>query len=384
VVGTNKEGGWRLLLRSTTIIPLGTRGTAEQKMVSFAWCDLFPDGRLVEKDASALKTEARFLLPRLPADAAEAARGWTTKDERAGQVYRYRLLPPASGGQCVLEAIREGPVDAACGFAIKTAITWGSERGFPEAMQAEASYADGRRERGTTKLAEVKGHDLAWCRELAADAERYFAAEASYRDTLARPGGPAEVKAAVEKAVADLKAARRGLERPEFRERVDAMLAEHEQQAQAIVEMAERRAALLGKPAPEWSTTDLEGKPHALKDYRGKVVLMDFWYRQCYWCVQAMPQVKEVAAHFKDQPVVVLGMNIDAKEEDARAVVKQMGLNYTNLKAAGLPEKYKVQAYPTLVVIDPEGVVRDLLVGYSPTLKEEVVRSVQRLLKTRP
>ncbi len=268
---------------------------------------------------------------------------------------------------------------------MKLVETWDTERGLPESMQSEFAYADGRRERGTRELGAVKMHDPAWCREFAADAERFFAAEAAYRSTLTRQGGaPAEVKAALEKAAADLKAARQGLARPEFRQQVDRLLAEHEQQAQYVVEAAERRAAVLGKSAPDWSTTDLEGKPHALKDYRGKVVLLDFWYRQCSWCVQAMPQVKEIAARFKDQPVVVLGMNTDPREEDARLVVEKMGLNYANLRAAGLPEKYKVQAFPTLVVIDQEGVVRDLHVGYSPTLKKEVVRSVERLLKAKP
>jgi RNA polymerase sigma factor (sigma-70 family) len=379
VVKENKEDGWRLVQRSITRINAG------QEIVSFTRCDLFPDGRIVENDSSGLQMEARSLLPRIPTDAAEAARGWSTTEERGGQTYRYRLLPPAKAGQCALEAVRESPLDTACGFTIKVVFTWDTERGLIETMQSEVTYADKRSQRGTMKLGEVKTHDAAWCREFAADAERYFAAEASYQHMLARQGGaPAEAKTAVEKAAADLKAVRRGLERPEFRQRVDALLAEHDQQARALVEVAERRAGVLGKPAADWSTTDLEGKPHALKDYRGKVVILDFWYRTCFWCVQAMPQVKEIAARFKDQPVVVLGMNTDAKEEDARFVVEKMGLNYANLKAAGLPEKYKVQAFPTLVVIDQEGVVRDVHVGYSPTLKEEVVQSVERLLKAKP
>jgi RNA polymerase sigma factor (sigma-70 family) len=385
VVRANKEGGWHLVLRSTTVLPLGTGGNAERKTVTFAGCDLFPDGRLVENDTFGLRREARSLLPRLPADTAEAARGWKAPEAGAGPTYRYRLLPPTTAGRCTLEVIREGAVDTACGVAVKTILTLDSERGLPETMQLEASYADGRKERGVLKLGEVKVHDAAWCREFNADADRYFAAEAAYQRMLARQGGaPAEVKAALEKATADLKAARRGLVQPEFREQVDALLAEHEEKAKMVIEEAERRAALLGKPAPEWSLTDLESKPHALKDYRGKVVILDFWYRQCYWCVRAMPQVKEIAARFKDRPVAVLGMNIDANAEDARFVVDKMGLKYPNLKATGLPEKYKVQAFPTLIVIDPEGVVRDVHVGFSPRLKEEVVRSVERLLKAKP
>jgi uncharacterized protein (TIGR03067 family) len=378
VVRANKDGSWRLVQRSTLMIP------GREERVSFACCDLFPDGRLVEKDPSPLQTGARLQLARLPADAAEAALGWATTEESSGQTYRYHLFPSARTNRCVLAADCDSVLDTACGVSIKLVYIWDTEKGLPETMQAEASYPDKRRERSTTKLGEVKRHDSAWCRAFAADAERYFAAEAAYRWTLAQEiRTPAETKTAVEKAAADLKAARGSLERPEFRQKADALLAEHEQQARMIVEEAERRSTILGQRSPDWSTTDLEGKPHALKDYRGKVVILDFWYRSCFWCVRAMPQVKKIADHFKDQPVVVLGMNTDPKEEDARFVVEKMRLNYANLKAAGLPEKYKVQAFPTVVVIDQEGVVRAVHVGSETTLKEEVVKSVERLLKAK-
>ena len=54
---------------------------------------------------------------------------------------------------------------------------------------------------------------------------------------------------------------------------------------------------------------------------------MDFWYRGCGWCMYAMPQVKQLAEDYKDKPVVVLGMNTDRNEEDARFVVKELGLD---------------------------------------------------------
>jgi protein-disulfide isomerase-like protein with CxxC motif len=50
------------------------------------------------------------------------------------------------------------------------------------------------------------------------------------------------------------------------------------------------------------------------------------------------------------------------------------------LKAEGLPQKYGVQGFPTLIVIGPDGKVRDIHVGYSPTLREEVGKAVRELL----
>jgi thiol-disulfide isomerase/thioredoxin len=138
---------------------------------------------------------------------------------------------------------------------------------------------------------------------------------------------------------------------------------------------------VLNKQAAEWSTTDIDGGKHALADYHGKVVVLDFWYRGCGWCIKAMPQIKEVVDHFHNQPVAVLGMNTDRDEKDARFVVEAVRLNYPTLKGVGLPEKYGVQGFPTLVVIDGKGIVRKRHVGYSPTLRQELIETINGLLK---
>jgi thiol-disulfide isomerase/thioredoxin len=150
--------------------------------------------------------------------------------------------------------------------------------------------------------------------------------------------------------------------------------------ASYYMKQAEDRAAVVGKPAAEWEAKDLQGKSHALNDFHGKVVLLDFWYRGCGWCMRAMPQIIQLADEFKDQPVAILGMNTDQNEKDAQFVVDAMKLNYPVLKAHGIPEKYKVQGFPTLVIIDPNGKVADLHVGYSPTLREDVGAIVKSLL----
>jgi thiol-disulfide isomerase/thioredoxin len=143
-------------------------------------------------------------------------------------------------------------------------------------------------------------------------------------------------------------------------------------------EQAEEREAT-NKPAAQWETTDLEGKRHSLADYRGKVVVLDFWFRNCVPCIKAMPQIKEIVEQFRGKRVAVLGMNID-QEEDARFVVNKQNLNYPTLKAEGLPEKYKVHSFPTLVIIDQQGMVRGWHVGYSANLREEVSKTITSLL----
>jgi thiol-disulfide isomerase/thioredoxin len=271
------------------------------------------------------------------------------------------------------------------GFTFKTVITFDTTRGLPSEFEGEATQTNGFKGKstGTGKLDGVKTVQDDWLKQFTAEAQRFFAAQAAYGKETERSGSVEDVKAALEKGVGALKAARAELKVEQFQTQLDDQIKRHEQMGKYLLEDAERRAAVLDKPAVEFETTDLAGKNHALKDYRGKVVVLDFWYRGCGWCIRAMPQMKQVAEHFKDRPVVVFGMNTDSKDEDAKFVVEKMGLNYATLKAEKLPDKFKVQAFPTLLIIDQEGVVRGLHVGYSPTLKEDVVREIEKLLKGR-
>jgi thiol-disulfide isomerase/thioredoxin len=383
VTRANPDGSWRLIIRFGSAFSQGK--SSQPESVTFAYCDLFPDGRIVDNDSFGFHMRPTAVLPLLPRDESQARQGWTGRDARMDETFRYRLLPgEPKGDRLVIEVARDSPMNAIYGFSFKDRIIFDTKRGLVEKIENESrqSYGFKGEGHGTLKLGEVKTHDADWCRQLNADADRYFAVQEANRRAAADQARPAsETKAALEKAKAALKAVRADLKLLVLQKAVDIDLANQQSFAKYTVEEAEYRAAVLNKPAADWSTTDLDGKPHALKDYRGKVVILDFWYRGCGWCICSMPQLKEIVAHFKGRPVVFFGMNTDRKLEDAQFVVDKMGLNYTNLKAEGLPKRYEVRGFPTLVIIDQQGIVRDMHVGYSPTLRDEVIQSVERLLK---
>jgi thiol-disulfide isomerase/thioredoxin len=113
----------------------------------------------------------------------------------------------------------------------------------------------------------------------------------------------------------------------------------------------------------------------------GKVVVMDFWYRGCGWCMYAMPQIKQLAADYKDKNVIVLGMNTDREIADAKLVVSEFDLTYPQIRAEQIPQLFGVQGFPTTIVIDQKGIVRGIHVGYSPTLHNDVAKQIDELIK---
>ena len=119
---------------------------------------------------------------------------------------------------------------------------------------------------------------------------------------------------------------------------------------------------------------------HSLTDYRGKLVILDFWYRGCPWCIRAMPSLNEFAKKYQGKPVAVIGMNVDRDTADMRFVVDKLRLGYTNVLARGEEKMYRVQGFPTLYVIDAKGVIRDIHVGYSPDSDVKLTATVEKLL----
>ena len=344
--------------------------------------DLFPDGRLGPDAELGYRISPATIFPRLPDDEAQARDGWGQGIDRMGQDFRYSALRTEPGGWA-FHAERVGAEKKIYGMTADSTFHLDAARGVIRRVEQEYTQDYGFKGKGggSTELAELQARDATWLAAFAPAADRYFAASMAYEkatEAASKAAGDAEKLLADAKAA--LQSARDAIDHPILREQLDRQIKGHDGMVGYYAGSAKRRADVMGRPAAEWELQGLDGKTHTLADYRGKVVVLDFWYRGCGWCIKAMPQLNALAEQFEGRPVAVLGMNTDRKEEDARFVVEAMGLRYGTLRAEGIPEKYGVQGFPTLILIDPEGKVRDVHVGYSPTLRAEVAKTIEGLL----
>jgi peroxiredoxin/regulation of enolase protein 1 (concanavalin A-like superfamily) len=389
VARANANGSWRVIVSVSSLeLPAAGKDSAQSEQPvdhQMALFDLFPDGHTLPVQASEnIRVEPGKLFPRLSPDALAIKKGWAD-DREDGFVHCDYTADPqhTSGTEWAFDEDLQRAWDKIYDATTRTKFSFDRDRGLIQRAESELTWGNGFDEKGkdTIEFIAVQDHDESWTKSFAEEADRYFAAADAYHKQLIAAGHDADqAPEMLTKAETELKSARANLTLTDFTEQLDKQLSEHKRQADYIAKEAKELAERKDKPAAEWSLDDLNGKSHALADYRGKVVVLDFWYRGCGWCIRAMPQVQQVANDFKNSPVAVLGMNTDRDEKDAQFVVEAMQLSYPILKATDVPAKYGVHGFPTLVIIDQQGTVRDIHVGYSKTLRAEVSKIIKELL----
>ncbi len=115
-----------------------------------------------------------------------------------------------------------------------------------------------------------------------------------------------------------------------------------------------------GAMAPELEMTDVEGKTHRLSEYRGKVVLLNFWATWCPPCIAEMPALEAAYAKLKNQGFEILAINLDEQPKAVHKILQDQKLSFKIFldpqgKAA---QAYLVYGLPYTVVLDREGKIQ--------------------------
>ena len=381
VVGRTSDGaGWHVVVRRP-----GER--AGDAVSAF---DLWPDGRQSAEPTRGMPpAPAAEFPPRPPTPAADR---WEAPTPDGRQVYR---AAPSTRPATVRFTVEEQSVMNQVYLTSQTETdTFDTGRGLVVHAKGQMSQDYGFHIRAT------------WTRDLTGDRMRptdetaQYAAEVatalgalgSYHRAMSDAAQAADPAQAAQAALDTLKAPQPTVKDSTLAAMLTEAAGEHGEYLREMTEEKKAHDAVVGQPAPAFDLVDLDGRRHALADLRGQVVVLDFWYRGCGWCMRAMPQVKQLAEEYKGRPVVFFGMNNDRDAKDAKFVADLFQLPYPTLlmmrdvkpppavNPHGASQDYHVQGYPTTFVVGPDGVVREMDVGYSPTLHDNLKRVIDKVL----
>ena len=142
-------------------------------------------------------------------------------------------------------------------------------------------------------------------------------------------------------------------------------------------------AASSSGPAPGFQLSGRGGKNIDLTQYRGQVVMINFWATWCGPCRQEMPQLSKLYDKYRAAGFVLLGVNVDDDVRNATAVATKLGVSFPVLLDTDktVSRQYDMGSMPATVLIDRDGRVRFLHRGYRDGMETEYDAQIRGLLR---
>lgn len=136
-----------------------------------------------------------------------------------------------------------------------------------------------------------------------------------------------------------------------------------------------------GKPAPDFTGTDLAGNRVSLQDFRGKPVLLNMWASWCPPCKQEVPELEEFYKEYAPKGVAVLTVNMNEDKATVASFVAQQKVTFPVVldESGKIGELYHVDGIPASFFIDKDGILRAVRVG--GMTKTEMINRISTLMQ---
>ena len=148
----------------------------------------------------------------------------------------------------------------------------------------------------------------------------------------------------------------------------------------SLLALARPAAATLqkGQPAPPIQVVTTSGQHVSLANYRGYVLILDFFATWCVPCRDSIPHLIGLNGRYGNQGLQILGMSVDEDSGDVKHFIAEKRINYpVAVTSEDLQADYGLRSVPTNVVINKKGIVVEKFSGYN----EQIGRNIEALVK---
>jgi peroxiredoxin len=142
-------------------------------------------------------------------------------------------------------------------------------------------------------------------------------------------------------------------------------------------------SAKSGGKTPDFALKDLSGKTVRLSDFKGKVVLIDFWATYCIPCADAIPEFQKLYETHRDKGFEIVGISIDPFTDNVPAFVKEHGVGYKIVldSDAEAQDAFGIRGLPETFLVGRDGALREHWIGYDDELEAEIRNAVESALR---
>jgi peroxiredoxin len=153
--------------------------------------------------------------------------------------------------------------------------------------------------------------------------------------------------------------------------------------AAALIVALPALAASSSSPAPQFALAARGGSEINLAQYKGQVVMINFWASWCGPCRQEMPLLESIYKKYNKLGFTLLGVNVEPDSKAADDWLKQTPVSFPILydKESKVSKMYDVSGMPSTVIIDRKGNLRVLHHGYKPGDENEYLDSIRTLIR---
>jgi peroxiredoxin len=136
-------------------------------------------------------------------------------------------------------------------------------------------------------------------------------------------------------------------------------------------------------PAPQFSLTSLSGEPSGLAQYKGQVVMVNFWATWCGPCQQEMPLLDQMYKKYKPAGFTLIGVNVDKEAPAVKELLARKPVSFPVLldPANQVSKAYHVDEMPSSVIIDRKGQIRYIHRGYKPGDENDYQDRIRQLIR---
>ncbi|TJY37807.1 TlpA family protein disulfide reductase [Pontimicrobium aquaticum] len=142
-----------------------------------------------------------------------------------------------------------------------------------------------------------------------------------------------------------------------------------------------KKSPLVNKPSPSFSVTDINGNSYSLEELKGKVVVLNFWFIKCPPCIMEMPDLNKLVKKYKSDDVVFIAISPNDSKEQIQKFLKTKAFNYNIVpQNYSIIKKFGISSYPTNVVIDKNGKITFMKIGYNKQVPELISAEIDKQL----